>query len=128
MGDSKQHGQLNEQLRKFVVNFDEWSELASSDPDSFESRRQTMLDDFFEQIPAERQHRLRGLQFRIDMERRKAKTPLAACIRISNMMWDSVSGENGLVETIRLLNEDVETLRVRPSRSSANVLNFRKPN
>lgn len=128
MADIKQLRPLNEQLRKFVVNFDEWSDLANRDPDSFEDRRRAMLNHFFDQIPEERQQRLRGLQFRIDMERRKAKTPLAACIRISNMMWDSVSGENGLVDTIRLLNEDVEARRDRPHQGSASILSFRKPN
>src|SRR5690606_39594129 len=33
--------------------------------------------------------KLRGLQFRVDMERRRAKSPMAACIAISAMMHDS---------------------------------------
>ncbi|MNC67473.1 hypothetical protein D3C75_1179740 [compost metagenome] len=38
----------------------------------------------------DQQRRLRGLQFRIDCQRRLAKNNLDSCIRIANMMHDSV--------------------------------------
>lgn len=37
------------------------------------------------------QRKLRGLQFHIDMEIRRSKTPMAACIKISEMMHGSLS-------------------------------------
>jgi hypothetical protein len=43
----------------------------------------------------ERRERLRGLQWRIDQARRN-RSPLSACIYISNMMWDHLLGPNGL--------------------------------
>ena len=80
----------------FEFDFDEWAALARSNPTEFEARRQALLDDYLRQFADADQRRLRGLQFRIDMERRRARTPLAGCIRLSSMMWDSVVGPNGL--------------------------------
>ena len=34
------------------------------------------------------QRRLRGLQFQVDMERRRARNPMDSCIRVSKMMHD----------------------------------------
>lgn len=85
------------------INFDEWASLASNDPEGFEVRRQDCIDQFIERYPLARQKRLRGMQFRIDMERKRAKTPLGACIKISSMMWDAVTGDKGLVSTVKLL-------------------------
>lgn len=47
-----------------------------------------MIDTFIAACP-KNQRRLAGLQFRIDMERKLAHTPLKACLRVSGMMWDS---------------------------------------
>lgn len=93
--------------RKYYINFDEWSNLAANDPDRFELKRKDLLNDFLSQFPESRQQRLRGLQFRIDMERRRAKTPMGACIRLSHMMWDSIEGENGLLDSLKLLTTDI---------------------
>jgi|TARA_B100000315_G_scaffold19586_1_gene17211 hypothetical protein len=35
--------------------------------------------------------RLEGLQFKVEAERKKARTPLAACVRISEMMCRSLA-------------------------------------
>ncbi len=70
-----------------MQDFDEWAALAKSDPAAFEARRQATIEAYLSAAPAENQQRLRGLQFRIDMERQRASNPLSATIRISNMMW-----------------------------------------
>jgi hypothetical protein len=36
------------------------------------------------------QQRLRGVQFRVDMERSRAGSDLAACLKAHSMMWDSL--------------------------------------
>ena len=106
------------------INFDTWSELANTDPDAFERQRTDLVDSVIELSNKERQQRLRRLQWRIDQVRARAPTPLAACIRLSSMMWDSVMGEGGLHETL-------QTLRyAKPqtdSRRKATVLPFRGP-
>lgn len=57
--------------------------------------------------PVENQDRLRRLQWRIDQERRRAGTPLAACIRVSRMMWQSLMGEGGLRDRLLMVNEGI---------------------
>lgn len=65
-------------------------ELAKNDPEGLERVRQEACEALINDAPERLERRLRGLQFQIDMERRRSKTPLEACIRISEMMHDSV--------------------------------------
>ncbi len=83
------------------IEFETWAELAENDPPAFEDLRQAAIDEAIQQAPASSRQRLRGLQWRIDQERRRARTPLAACIRISQMMWESVTGNGGLLQALR---------------------------
>ncbi|NIR97928.1 MAG: DUF3135 domain-containing protein [Gammaproteobacteria bacterium] len=84
------------------MGFDAWVALASADPEAFETRRKQLIDQVIQKASRpEQRHRLRCLQWRIDMERRRARTPMAACLRIYRMMWDSVLGEHGMVETFQ---------------------------
>jgi hypothetical protein len=75
-------------------NFDEWAALARADPAEFERRRTAYLGAALQQMeqrvtdPGLRQ-RLRGLQFRCDMERARAKTALKATLVMSSLMWDA---------------------------------------
>lgn len=73
-----------------AFDFDTWAHLAQHDKDEFERRRQAAIESLIASAPEASQRRLRGLQFRIDMIRRRAVTPLGACVRISEMMWDKV--------------------------------------
>ena len=70
-------------------DFDAWAELARSNQTEFERRRKAAIEEVIASAPPERQPRLRALQWRIDYERQRAKTPLGACIKINAMMWDS---------------------------------------
>ena len=72
-----------------IKDFDEWAALAKSDPEAFEQRRREAIETYIAAAPAEHQQRLRGVQFRVDMERARASNPLSATIRISNMMWSA---------------------------------------
>lgn len=71
-------------------NFDEWVSLAKDNPDEFEAERRRHIESFFNNVPVEKQHRLKGLQWQIDQTRKLSRSPMASCIAISNMMWDSV--------------------------------------
>jgi len=75
---------------KFRVDFDEMLTLARTDPATFEARRAEYIESFLTSIPTEKQKRLRGLQWQIDQTRQLARTPMASCIAISRMMWDSL--------------------------------------
>lgn len=85
-------------------DFDEWVELASTDQDSFEQRRNAMIEDLITQAKEPIRRRLRGLQFRIDLERHRARTPMQACLKISSMMWDSLLDDNGLKAALESLS------------------------
>jgi len=112
-----------------TIDFDEWAKLARIDPAGFERRRMALIENYLNQFPNADQRRLRGLQFRIDMERRKARTPLAACIRISAMMWDSLLGERGLkdaLEGLCAMNNDQSRNAAGTGNTPAKILAFRK--
>jgi len=81
----------NKPLLSIEFDFKEWSELAQSDPDRFEARRNRVINEAIRRVPVDRQQMLRGLQWRVDRVRELKRTPLAACIAITDMMWDAFS-------------------------------------
>jgi hypothetical protein len=82
-------------------NFDEWLQLAKDDPEAFEKRRLQAIDALIAETSGEQQQRLRGLQWRIDMERRKYRDSLVRCQKVFSMMWSSVYGDNGLLQALQ---------------------------
>ncbi|MFO7645088.1 MAG: DUF3135 domain-containing protein [Desulfosarcina sp.] len=101
------------------IDFDEWARLAKSDPERFEHLRSRVVDYCIARAPADRRHRLRCLQWRINQVRSTASNPLSACISISNMMW-STFGHLGEAY------EDLQHAR-RPFRRCARILPFPGP-
>ena len=90
---------MNDQ--SYLSEFDEWASLANSDPEAFEKLRRSLIDQCIEAAPEDRRQRLRSLQWRIDQECARAKTPLGACIRLTQMMWDKILGPGGLLENLQ---------------------------
>lgn len=84
-------------------DFDEWMLLAQSDPQAFEEKRSNIIEQKILSAPSHRQHRLRCLQWRIDTERRKCATPLAACVEVNRMMWDFMVAKRGFLHALYLL-------------------------
>lgn len=109
---------------KEQFNFSEWSQLAIDDPAGFERRRRRVLDQVISTFPEAKQKRLRRLQWRIDQERDRSPTPMAACIRLSGMMWDAVLGDNGLLETLQGDFLPGSPHQQKPPRNDAVVLKF----
>jgi hypothetical protein len=72
-----------------IPNFDKLVTLAKQDPKRLDALKRDITEAWIEQAPVEYQRRLRGIQFQIDMEVQRAKNPMDACIRVSNMMHDS---------------------------------------
>ncbi len=101
--------------------FETWSRLASEDPTSFEEARRLMLDSLIAAAPEPIQPRLRGLQWQVD-RLRELNPPLGACLKITNLMWETVLGENGLVDNMERLTK-LPPDKERP-RSSGTVINF----
>lgn len=113
-----------------LPSFDTLLKMAQDDPEALERLRVEMCEQVILDAPESHRRKLRGLQFRIDMERRKAKSPMAACINISGMMHESFER---LRET---LNEATGTepstpyntsdLENSPLKASSKVLPFRR--
>ena len=67
-------------------------DLARNDPEQLERLRKRLTESVIATAGCDdRKRRLEGLQFRVDMERRRAATPLAATIKISEMMAQSLA-------------------------------------
>jgi hypothetical protein len=108
-------------------DFDELAALAKNDPAAFELRRQAMIDGLFASIEARSDdpqflQRLRGLQFRIDMERQRSHTSMRALLRIYSMMWDSFIELNDLLQRI---SGPLPATRTPTVRRSAQVIPFK---
>lgn len=81
-------------------DFDAWKALAEKDPEAFERRRREAIEAAIAQAPPQMRQRLTGLQWRIEMERGKSRNPTQSFLRIYKMMWQSVYGENGLLDAL----------------------------
>lgn len=73
-----------------MPSFDEMARLAKDDPEHFETLRQELIESTISGASEDHQRRLRGLQFQVDMERRRSGSAMAACLNISKMMHDSL--------------------------------------
>lgn len=107
--------------------FDDLVTLAQDDPAALEDLRMQLVNAVIDSAPPHLQPRLRGLQFRIDMERRRAKTPMAACIKISAMMHDTFERLRvALLDASRLAMGEVATARPSqaPPTTSATIIPF----
>lgn len=107
-------------------NFDEWAELARSDPAEFEEKRQQTLRVAIEQAPARHRRKLEGTLFLIEANRAKAKNPLHRAILAAQLMWASF-------EEMRASLNEVSASRQRkreqsgrhsPERRSATIRKF----
>ena len=82
------------------LDFDAAMELARTDPEAFEQYRQDVIEALIARAPERNRQHLRCLQWRINQERKRASNPIAACVKLYQMMWDSFAGESGLIDTI----------------------------
>lgn len=104
---------IMEQKQKLLsFDFDRWSSMAKQDPERFEQMREQLLGQMIEQSPDSIKHRMQGLQWQIDQIRNQSPTPMASCLKISTMMWNSLLGERGLLTALetpdRILNQGME--------------------
>lgn len=111
-------------VHKQKFDFDKWSELSKKDPEAFEAMRQKAVQDFIGSVPENKQHRLRCLQWKVDKVREKQKTPLAACVAISDMMWDSLERLNQLYYDYENVTKVKDGKRVLTPLPSASILQF----
>ncbi len=110
-----------------ALDFELWLEAAQQGDDTFESMRLAAIEELIASAPEQARGRLRSLQWRIDQERHLSKSPMGACIRISQMMWETLTGENGLTDHLRDLTRSCEQgdYEAEPRSYQAQVIPFR---
>ncbi len=124
----------------FDAWFAEMADLAKNDPEAFERRRAELIEETISKAKDADQERLRRLQWRIDMERRRAKTPLASCLRLYDLLLEFVYGPGGFLEAVDRLKALAEALQrgdkvslkavvscPQTEAPSAKVIPFRRP-
>lgn len=73
-----------------LPDFDTLKHMAETDPEGLEELRQKHVTALIDSAPAKLRPRLQGLQFQVDAQRRiHHASPMASCIKISQMMYDS---------------------------------------
>ena len=103
-------------------DFDSWAALAQQDPQAFEIERNRVIEHAINRAPAHTQQRLRGLQWKLDMIRHTSSTPMSACLRINKLLWESLAGKNGLLESLnRIRTGELPQL---PATNTAKILAF----
>ncbi len=108
-----------------MEDWDKWVELAREDPQKFEQERAAAIEEFIISQSDRSRQRCRRLQWKIDAVRQTSPNSLASCIRIYDMLMDSVYGANGLLEAINLLRGgNGENLRSGKLNASLNKKGF----
>lgn len=74
-----------------LPDFDTLLERHKNDVKALDQIKKEATEAFINNVPKESQRRLRGLQFQIDMELRRSKSPIEGCINISTMMHESLA-------------------------------------
>ena len=107
-------------------DFDQFVALSAQDPEEFERRRSALIEANISAAPERLQQRLRHMQCRADLVRDSAHSPLDATYKLSTMMWDSVTGPRGLIESLNaFLQGDRSMLTPLPEKpEKATVLAF----
>ena len=107
-------------------DFDQFVALSAQDPEEFERRRSALIEANISAAPEHLQKRLRHMQCRADLVRDSAHSPLDATYKLSTMMWDSVTGPRGLIESLNaFLQGDRSMLTPLPDKpEKATVLSF----
>ncbi len=106
-------------------DFDEMLRLARDDPDAYERKRELMIQEVIDSTPPEVKRRMEGLQWQIDQIRSTSANPMSSCLKISQMMWDNVLGDNGLVDHMRRLSDPEHLPGSLKSKESAAVIDFK---
>ncbi len=109
-------------------DFDEWMRLAKEDPDAYESMREKMIQDVIDSTSPEVKRRMEGLQWQIDQIRSTSSNPMASCLKISQMMWEKVTGEDGLIDHMHQLSDPVQVKKSNKPKESAKIININDNN
>ncbi len=130
------HGaQLRQFIRGMVMSsqndfdFDAWMALAKNDPETFEKQRREVIEQYLDTLPeADTQDRLRRLQWRVDRERERCRTPMESAARLYDMMWESVAKTYDQLQDLAVMLDSSSGNRRRAVAPPAKVLPFKSKN
>jgi len=113
-----------------IADWEEWVRLARENPEKFERERTAAIEELIMSQSAETRHRNRQLQWKINAIRQTSPNSMSACVRIYEMLMDSVYGPDGLLAAIELLRgRNGETGRLAkqcsPVKKKGRLLDFR---
>jgi hypothetical protein len=97
---------MSEFAKQPSFDFEYWSKLAKDDPKGFEVRRAALIEAAIQRAPEQSRVRLRRLQWKLDTIRATSRTPLAACVRMQELMWQGFVGGGGLCEALNAFRSD----------------------
>jgi uncharacterized protein DUF3135 len=106
-------------------DFDEMVRLAKEDPDAYENKREKMIQEVIDNTSPEVKRRMEGLQWQIDQIRSTSANPMQSCLRISQMMWDSVLSDDGLLDHMRQLTDPEQLPKLNRAKESATIINIK---
>lgn len=109
-----------------LPEFEVLVDMARHDPTGLEDLRAALVTGVIDSARTpQQQQRLAGLQFRIDLERRKSSSPMGATIRISEMMCRSLADLHLSIVAPEELEGDAEEIELRDV--GATIVPFPKP-
>jgi len=108
-----------------LPEFEVLVDMARHDPTGLEDLRSALVTGVIDGARTPQQQRLAGLQFRIDLERRKSSSPMGATIRISEMMCRSLADLHLSIVAPEDLYGDAEEIELQDV--GATILPFPKP-
>ena len=112
-------GTIKSYMNQKLPEFDVLVDMARNDPQRLENLRRELTQGVIASAATEQQRkRLEGLQFRVEFERQRALSPLAATIKLSEMMAQS------LAELHRSMVTPLENDASDVSKTQAQVLDF----
>lgn len=113
---------MNESGNGLHLDFGEWAAVSERDPAAFESLRREAIERMIERAPVQFEPRLRGLQWRVDQCRARARNADEAGLHVISEMWDKVVGPRGLLDALDALSSAQAS---RPqSKRSATIVPF----
>lgn len=105
-----------------LQDFDTLKGLAEKNPAALERLRLHHINKLIDDAPPQLQRRLRGLQFKIDAQISLQNTPMAACIKLTQMMNESFEH---LRETLNYLSKGgTEPMFMETQSGCAEIIQF----
>ena len=83
-----------------LPSFDVLMDLAQNNPEQLENIRKSISEEIIQDASPRIRHRLEGINFKVDMERQRSKTPLQSCIRVAALMHDSFTQMREELDTL----------------------------